>query len=533
MKVFLLGLDGMTLKVVEPYIRANLLPNFKKVFDGGSYGILRSTIPPITGPAWTSLTTGKNPGKHGIYEFRRRKGYKTNIVTKNTSPYAEPIWKILSRNGKNVAVINVPYTYPPDEVNGVMISGMMTPSTYADFTYPKEVKRELFKLVPGYRLEVNIRDFVRSEKKAALSKEVFNVIKDRRKVMNHFLQRNSWDLFFFTFMAPDRLQHYMWDEVASMNPGCVRCFRLLDDILGDILERMDNDTVLLIVSDHGFKPIKKAFYINSFLKKLGLLHVRGNQRMKSLGPIVVTYKILVRLGMLNIKKYLPTSLISFIRNFLLTTSLGNKIDWDKTKVFSMLQYGIVNINLKGREPKGIVEKEDYDQLCEILREELLRLEDRETGKKVVKAVYKGIQIYSPENSNDRPDLVVVTNEGYFTVEKEFGEEVLGDNKYELADHSGDHDLDGFFAAYGSIINNKRVEVDICDIMPTILYLTGTAIPDDVDGRILTHVIHDDFVDKNEIKFEKTSMPTHSKESLLKQQERKELEQRLKNLGYLS
>jgi len=531
MKIFMLGLDGMTLKVLVPYIEAGLLPNFKKVLASGCHGILNSTVPSITGPAWTSMVTGKNPGKHGIFEFRTRTDYKTNIVTRNTSS-SEPVWNIFNRNNRNSAVINVPFTYPPDKVNGIMVSGMMTPNVKSNFVYPEDFKKELFKVVPDYKIQVEAKGLLKSGDRDKFSKEVFNVTSSNRKLMNYLLDKRRWDLFFFTFMASDRLQHFLWDGVVGMYPECVKCYKLLDDILGDVLDRMDDDTVLFMASDHGFKKIEKAFFINSFFKKLGLLTVRKGQKMGLLVKmLIVAYTVLAKTGLFSLKKYLPSKLVNSVRNFLLTTGFGNKIDWEKTSVFSMLQYGIININLKGRESEGIVEQDEYLRLCREVKEQLLRVVDPQNGKKIIKEVFLGDQLYCGKGNVVAPDLVAVANDGYFIIEKEFGDEIVGENK-QIVTYTGDHEAEGFWAAYGNVINNKRVDAEIYDIMPTVLYLMGIAIPEDVDGRVLTGAIDDDFVEKNKIRFERVGKAVCSKEVSLNKTETEQLERQLRSLGYL-
>ena len=538
MKVFLLGLDGMTLRIVEPYIKAGLLPNFQKVIDNGSCGILRSTIPPTTPPGWTSLSTGKNPGKHGIFEFRRKIGYKTELITKNISPHAEPIWNILSRNGKKVAVINMPFTYPPDKVKGIMISGLMTPNVNKDFVFPEEARKDLFSLVPDYQLDVDDKEFMFSGDKDKLFDGVFKITEHCRKLMLHFLEKYSWDLFFITFLGPDRLQHFMWDDILSMEPKCVDYYKLLDDILGELLEKMDSQTVLCVASDHGFRATKKIFYINNFFKEIGSLQTRDKQSIKkrlfklNISGVNID-GILNRVKLIQFKKYIPVFLKHYARKFFVTPhGLGeSEVEWEKTKVFGLLGTTVF-INLKGREPKGIVERADYQNLCEVIINELLKVEDPETGERIIKSVYKGDDIYSCETDEERPDLVVVPNEGYSIMEG-LADKVLCDTRLGNIYGKADHEIEGLFMSYGEAINNKRLDADIYDIMPTILYLMGVAIPEDVDGRVLTEIINRDFVEKNEIRFETAKERVASEKKVLDKEEQKAVEQHLKNLGYLS
>ena len=538
MKVFLLGLDGMTLRTVEPYVKANLLPNFKKIMEHGCYGVLRSTIPAITGPGWVSLASGKTPGKHGIYEFRKRRGYKVELITKCNSPHAEPMWSILSRHGGKVVIANVPFTYPPDQVNGIMISGLMTPGVNTDFVFPHQLKDDILKQIPDYQIDIDMESYLDSQDNiAALLNEVIRGTKQDRKLMNYLLDSAQWDLFFMALTGPDRVQHFLWDEIVSMNDECVRFYQLIDDILGDILERIDDETLLFVASDHGFGSAKRSFRINNFLRDIGLLQLRGVSQSKDvLGKMNISTAGLRRLakkvGLSDVKKYVPESFLKYVRSFLPARGvLESEIDWRNTKACSLLMEGMIFINLKGREPAGIVEEDQYDELCARIKGELLALKDPDTGRNIVKAVFRNDELYSPQCDGDKPDLLLVANEGY-SLSENLGGSILGDNRIVNKYKTGDHDENGMFLAYGHVIENMRINANIYDIMPTILYLMGAPVPEDVDGRVLSEAIRKDFVEKNKVRFEKTEETRTAEASTLKGKESEAIEKQLKNLGYL-
>ena len=538
MNVFLLGLDGMTLRIVEPYIKAGLLPSFQKVMNNGSYGVLHSTIPPSSPLAWTSLATGKNPGKHGIYEFRKRNGYTTEIITKSISPYANPMWNVLSRHGKKVVIVNVPFFYPPDKVNGIMVSGLMTPSLNAEFVYPNEEKKKILELIPNYQVDIGADEYVYSTDMNLLLKKIFEITEGRRNLMEYMLENHPWNLFFLVFTGPDRLQHFLWDEVTSMDRECVKYYQLLDEILGNILKRFDDETVLFIVSDHGFMEAKKSFYINTFLKESGLLEPRHNYKIKnSLAKLNISVasirRTIKKTGWAQLKKHVPTPLINLVRRTFPSEGFkeGDFVH-RKTKAFSLQGYGIISVNLKGKEPDGIVEQKDYNKLCDLIEKKLLEVKDPETSKSIVKAVYKGELIYSDECIEGRPDLLVIMNEGY-SIKGSLETVIVGKNRKGNKYITGDHNEKGLFIAYGNSIIRERIVADIYDIMPTILYLMGAAIPEDVDGRVLTEIINRDFVEKNEIRFETAKERVASEKKVLDKEEQKAVEQHLKNLGYLS
>ena len=529
----------MTFRVLGPYLDAGLIPNFKKVIEGGASGVLRSTIPPVTPPGWISLSTGKNIGKHGVYEFSKRTGYKTELVTKNTSPSAVPIWEILGRQGKKVVVINVPMTYPPDAVNGVIISGMMTPNTGTDFTYPKDVKEEVMRLAPGYRIDLDEKTVLLSSDPGRLINEVHSITEDVRKLMLAFLKR-EWDFFFVVFTGPDRLQHFLWDEIVSMQPACVNYYRLLDGILGDLLATLDGDTVLFVASDHGFMEAKKGFHINNFFMEEGLLHVRNTLKIKNtMSRIHLTshsiQRLLNNIGLLRLRDSLPPWFRKLIKRFF--TSLGapvDDIDWSRTKAFSLLKYGIVSLNLKGREPDGIVEPNEYDDYCEIIRKRLMSFKDPLTGKGAIKSVHKCDELFPSWKSYDiyRPDMLVEAEEGY-SINVEFSDNVVSRHTLVNRSVTADHHADGVFIAYGGPIRTKSMQADICDIMPTILYLAGVPVPEDVDGRVLTDIIDGGYLERNKVVFDRASGTGAEKEKQrLNDDEKEELKKRLKSLGYM-
>ncbi len=530
MKVFILGLDGMTLRVVEPYVRKGLLPNFRKIMTGGAHGVLRSTIPPTTPPGWTSLATGKNPGKHGVYEFRRREGYDTHVVTRTSSQSAEPIWNILSRHGRHSIVVNVPCTYPPDPVKGIMVAGFMTPSEEKNFVYPPERKQEIFDLIPDYKIDLDEKELIFSKDSESLLGQVVKTTENLKELMDHYLRRDPWDLFFVVFTGPDRIQHFLWDQIVTFQSDCVEYYQRLDQIVGDILAQLDEDSVLFIVSDHGFMPIEKGFYLNNFLAERGLLHFTGNPTFKT--TVSTVNNVLNRFGFIRLKQLLPEALLKRVRG-LSAKTFGVRsadVDWERTQAFSLLG-AIINLNVKGREPRGVVAPEDYDSVCHRVREELLSLRDPETEKPVVKAVHKGANVYGGVVGAEVPDLVLETHEGY-AVRNELGSRIFDDNKVGNSRLVGEHELDGLFMAYGGPVVSTKTRASVYDIVPTALYLMGEAIPEDVDGRVLTEMIDDQFVQQHRARFEKASTGAPTRNGTLTDEEDVELRERLRGLGYL-
>jgi len=290
--------------------------------------------------------------------------------------------------------------------------------------------------------------------------------------------------------------------------------------------------VLFIASDHGFSGTKKAFYINNFFSEIGLLKKKRNSKYKvNLTGNKTLAGVLNKTRLLELNKYLPSFFLDYLRRFLSKEELS-ECDFDSmdTKAFSLL-YGIVTINLIGREFNGTVKKEEFDKMCETIKNELLGVKDPDTGSSIVKAVLRGDEIYSCGYHGDIPDLLVVMNDGY-VIKENLGGKILGEVISRTRYMTGFHDMEGFFAVYGGIINKRKIDADIYDIMPTILYIMRTAIPEDVDGRVIKEVIIEDFITKNKIRFETTAKQRHTDESLLEKSETEKIKRRLESLGYM-
>ena len=153
MRTVIFGADGLAFRIIHPLIERGDMPNFKKLREQGCEAVLESKYPPLTPPAWTSLSTGLKPARHGVYDFwtyeeQPEKGKAPKAHVQSQRKGGKAIWNILSEYGKQVLVINVPVTYPPETINGYMVSGYLTPGEDTDFTYPATFKEELFRVVP-------------------------------------------------------------------------------------------------------------------------------------------------------------------------------------------------------------------------------------------------------------------------------------------------------------------------------------------------------------------------------------------------
>jgi predicted AlkP superfamily phosphohydrolase/phosphomutase len=442
-RIFVLGVDAATLDIIKPLVRRGELPTFGRLIKEGVSGQLTSVTPPVTAPAWGSFATGKKPGKHGLFNFYCRQEDSYNIIPINSAHLRSvAIWNILSEKGKKVGVINVPFTYPPEKINGFMITGKMTPRRESErgFTYPASLKEELIQEVGDYRMDLSDETKWYTEgNEDAFIKDLYQMAENRAQTVLYLMKKYEWDVFIVVFTFIDDVQHWLWHYMDPKNPryntkgakeyGNViyQLYRKMDLILETILESFNNTTII-IVSDHGAGPLYKLIHINNWLMDLGMLRVKENPISQAklwmfkhgINPENV-YSLLRKPGLRSLLRILRRKFSSMgsekrertlktLRKIFLSIS---DIDWSKTKAYSFGVWAPIYINLKGREPEGIVEPgKEYEDLRDFLVDELRKLEDPETGCRIVDKVYKREELYAGPYSNDAPDVAFLPRDTY-------------------------------------------------------------------------------------------------------------------------
>lgn len=552
-RVLVLGFDAATFWLIDPWVQEGKLPNFRRLMEGGVRGRLASTIPYVSGPAWVSFATGVNPGKHGVFDFARRErgGYGIELVNARDIRYPT-LWTLLSEAGLRVGTMNCPVTYPPQPVNGFMVGCMLTPSLQSDFTYPQELKGQLLRAVPEYRIEAAETSPDREKTKAAVARNV-RLGTEARAEATRFLMKwlGDWDLFVVVYSETDRVMTYLWDDMDPHHPAhdprlaaryggeILHHYQQLDAILGETMDRLvDERTTLLVVSDHGFGGVYRFFYPNRWLEAEGYLTLkRGGV---STGLVHGAKDLLRRLGLAHAAKRTLQALFpgwgvtSQLRQF----TFARDVDWRRTRAFWAADNGIT-INVAGREPEGIVQPgREYEALRDELAARLLDLRDPVHGERVVAAVHRREDLYTGPYVEESPDLRVVWQEypeerrTHFSAGELWGEAMFGP-----AGQTGDHCYHGIFLAWGhGVRRGKTVEgACIVDLAPTILWLLDQPVLADMDGRVLTEVFEPDFVGQRPVKrCERTGAPPGPGDLAgFTDEESEAVRERLRGLGYLS
>lgn len=457
-KVLIIGLD-----CAEPDLVFNKwlsdLPNIRSLMENGVYGRLESVIPPITVPAWASMTTGKDPGELGFYGFRNRKDYSYDGLTfaNSTSIKEDTVWDVLSKAGKKAILVGVPQTYPPKPINGNMVTCFLTPSTQSQYTYPPELKKEIEEHIGGYIIDVH--DF-RTEDKGKILQNIYDMTENHFKIIRHLITKKEWDFFMFVEMGIDRIQHGFWScfdenhiKFKSDSPfadAIKKYYMYVDREIGKTLELIDENTTVMVVSDHGAKKMDGGICVNEWL---------------------------IKEGYLRLSEY-PGEVTPFSKL---------KVDWGRTKVWSEGgYYARIFMNVKGREPLGIIEPSMYENVRDELVLKLSAITD-ESGKNIGTRVFKPQEIYAKCNGIP-PDLIVHFGNLDWRSVGSVGSGKIHVYENDTGPDDANHAQHGIFIMNGPDIGKNGVRLEdlhIMDIAPTILDVLGEDMPLDMKGKVIS------------------------------------------------
>ena len=546
-KVLVIGLDGAPWELMRLWIRESALPNITKLAEKGVTAPLTSVLPLSSAPSWSSIVTGKNPGKHGIFEFmcRRKDSYDLSPVN-STFRAGKAVWDILGEHDKKVCVINVPFTYPPKRLNGHMITGMMTPPGADNLTYPLYLKEKINKAVNGY--EIDIKNIYRDGKEASFLKNLTEVTEKRALTASFMMNQYEWDLFMVVFTGTDRIQHFFWKFMDPEHPSysakkslryknaIFEYYQKIDDVLGRLLCGTSGETTTILLSDHGMSSMHKRIHLNNLLIELGFLKLKK-------GVFSSSKKLFYRIGLSPLNLFNMVTKFNLATGFKQTTAkMGGvlktfflsleDIDWSMSTAYSTMGIGQIYLNLSGREPEGTIPSEDYEKERKKVIQALRHYRDPSNDTKIFKHVFSRDEIYEGPYLDSAPDIVVVPNPPYGIFTRySFGSGSIFDHSAMV---SGTHRMRGFLLLSGPEFQDKHElkYANILDIAPTLLHSFEVPIPEDMDGQVLTHAFNDVYLKSHPVRFTKElSTDTHPKHRMSKEEEKK-VRARLKNLGYL-
>lgn len=511
--LLIIGLDGATWDLLGPWMEQGWLPNLSRIRRRGTWGPLRSTVPATTLPSWTSFMTGMNPGRHGIFDFTRRRLGSYEVQFVNASFRKSPtIWRLLSDAGRRVCVLGLPGTYPPEDINGCMVSGFDTPvTTRADASFiapsslaPLVMEMGGFPFADFQEFRIGRRWYQQA------IDALLRGIAIKTRLARALLQRQPWDCFLLLFGESDTVAHHFWrfhdphsprfnrEGAQACGDAIQRIYRALDAAVGTLMEGAP-DASVLVVSDHGFGGAgKKAVYLNQWLQQQGWQkacrkswqgQVGGRVKRVALQALPATAQAWA--FRLNGNRW---------ANRLESRARFAGIEWSATQAFSeeLSYFPSVWLNVKDRDPQGTVDRADYERVRDDICAAAVALGDPEHGAPVVRRAWRREELYEGPWVYYAPDIVLEFNlDGGYSytclpsawARTSHAVRILEDAEMrggKLAGMNGSHRPDGVFML-GNHAGQGRVEgTVIADMAPTVLSLCGVE-PPVCDGRLPSFV----------------------------------------------
>ena len=456
-RVLILGLDCAEPSLIFDKYRAEM-PNLARLAAQGVWGEIESTTPPITVPAWMCSMTSKDPGQLGVYGFRNRADHSyEKMTTANARAFTEPtVWDYLGRAGKQSFLMGVPPSFPPKQVVGGMIGCFLSPNAQSKFTYPESLREEVLRVAPNYL--VDVPNF-RTDDKQWLLQKIYEMTEDHFKVIKYLLKEKPWDFLMSVEIGVDRLHHGFWKyhdvthpkhEPGNSLANCVHDYYVwLDKQIGGVLELLDDDTTVIVMSDHGAKKMDGGIAINEWLINNGYLVLE--EKPQSVVPLEKV-----------------------------------RVNWSKTRVWgSGGYYSRIFLNVQGREPQGIIPPADYEKVRDELIAKISAIPD-DRGKPIATRVYKPQQIYRA-TKNIPPDLIAIFGDLYWRAVGSLGLNTVYTFENDTGPDDANHAQMGMFI-YSDPKRNlggrEMKGVQLYDIAPTVLNEFGMSVPGDMIGKII-------------------------------------------------
>ncbi|MCS1351117.1 alkaline phosphatase family protein [Mechercharimyces sp. CAU 1602] len=458
-KVMVIGLDCADPELVFTRF-LDKLPHLKRLIQSGASARLRSTDPPITVPAWASMVTGKDPGQLGCYGFRNRFDYGYNSVgIVDSSVITEPtIWDVLGEHGFQSLVMGVPPTYPVKPIEGNMISCCLTPDASSPYTYPSALKHEIERKIGTYLFDV---DNFRTAKYDELLTSIYEMTRLRFQTARYLLQAKEWDFFMMVEMGIDRIHHAFWHlmdskhvlhEPSQYRDAILQYYQYVDQQIGELIASVPGNPMIMVVSDHGAKRMDGGFCINEWLRKEGYLTLK--KEPTQLGPLDLS-----------------------------------EVDWRRTKAWGYGgYYGRIHLNVKGREPHGLVDASRYERTRNQLIKKLRSLKD-DHGARFPVTVFKPDKKYETTN-NIPPDLIAYFGDLYWRSIGLVGGNQIFTHENDVGPDGANHDYEGIFISSWKN-NSQRVDgglllhgLQIADIAPTVLNEFGISPLAGMVGKVI-------------------------------------------------
>ena len=482
-----IGLDGAAWHLIDDLISNGVMPRLGAIKAAGASGILTSTVPTYTPPAWTSAVTAVNPGRHGVYGFvAGHAQHERQELMHAGRVRSATLWEMANAQGLSAGIFHLPLTYPARALNGWMVSGMMTPG-YGEkppegFTAPKELESDINTWAPGYAIDVSA-NWETDWRDAALCDRITASLEQRVVVLHKLLEERPVDVVFSVLESPDRMQHvyyrymdpndemYYTPAAERLRPAIWRCFAAMDEIVGVLDDYARDSGGVIVCSDHGFTAWEVSVHTNTLLESWGYLRFKPAARVMRTG--------LARALVPVAKRILPAKVAREAKGKTFAA-----IDWSKTKAFAspIPQQGIY-VNLVGRERLGIVERDELDSVKADLVTRFQSLKGPD-GEPVTDRVYRSEDVFDGAALDGAPDVLPVLRDHRY----ELDDEIFHTEPFTDLSHlpRGAHHPDGIVVVAGPEVTARDdLRASVLDVTPTLLHLAGAKVPGGLDGGVIT------------------------------------------------
>ncbi|MBI3951787.1 MAG: alkaline phosphatase family protein [Acidobacteria bacterium] len=555
-KLLIIGLDGASFVALDPLMQCGAMPTLARLRADGFSATLLSTLPPVSAPAWSTFITGKNPGKHGVFQFydvnpwsptSLGRGQRTYLavpgVVVNARSITEPkLWDLIGAAGLRIAAINLPMSYPPEPINGLMVTGMLTPPGSRHFTYPPELADELH----DYEIDLNPEEKDFSSPDRQFLRRMCDILDKRARTALKLFQREPWDCFMVIFTETDRLQHRYWhfldpgrdrQRMTELQSSITDIYCQLDGHLAEFVRLAGDGYDIIVLSDHGFGPAAhKRLSFSALARWLELEVQPGGFKSRALTALRKLAP-----GKQRIYKYLgplvPEGFLKRAEERLRVMARRGV----KAKLVKLHDYiGGVWINTKDHENGIVGLGAEYQSFRTEIIQKLAALRDPETKERVVSEIMVREGLYRGLHASDAPDII-------FILDEEYGIETDAHSQNLLCrmpqKNQGTHRAEGIFIMSGKAVR-PGIQVSsngltvtppkLEDVTATILYLMGVPLLDDMDGRVIEEAVSEKYLREHPITFQSVARLSTGESSSLwsTPEEEEQIRERLKELGYL-
>ena len=537
--VIVIGIDGAEPRLMEKWIREGYLPSIGEIINEGT-GLchLASTANAMSPSAWTTFRTGLNPGRHGIFYFLDKVPGKYKICySLDKISSLKSFWKYAGEYGKKIAVLHFPLGYPAEGINGIEVSGWLSPSMQSDgFTYPPSLAQNIIDQVPEFKIHWPFKELLNIGRYEEALELKLKSIKAKSKLHRLLLNNGNWDLVIVVFEEVDQLQHFFWHFMDKNHPkykkstksklkeAILSAYIAIDKAIGDLKRLFGKDSRYIFLSDHGFKANTYGpVYVSDLLKKAGY-----QSEKKSVISKISKYSYGAAEFLPTKIKHLLSHTLPWVRKGMLESRCFAKIQWDKTAAYTIYlnRTSEIWLNLKERDEKGIVPLNNYMSLCEELIDFLLNCREKSSSRHPIRAVLRKEDVYAGDLINIAPDLTLKWAHDVFVNGIKFfkkNKEIIANNPVENDIRTGEHSDYGIFA--DNALEKSLNYINIIDVPPHILHAMGIEIPDWMEGNPYNIQeqkiarVKNDYV-KSNFKFGYSA------------EEEKQIEEKLKDVGYL-